>query len=82
MNLTFYMDEHVPQAITDGLRLGDVDVLTVQEDGAAGRPDSFVFDRSIEYERIIFTQDTDFLWRRTGVSEQAMNSPASSFSTR
>ncbi len=28
-----YMDEHVPKAITIGLRMRGIDVLTVQEDG-------------------------------------------------
>jgi hypothetical protein len=29
MSLAFYMDEHVPRSITAGLRLRNVDVLTV-----------------------------------------------------
>lgn len=29
MSLAFYMDEHIHSAITVGLRLRDVDVLTV-----------------------------------------------------
>jgi predicted nuclease of predicted toxin-antitoxin system len=36
--LKFYMDEHVPKAVTEGLRRRGVDVITVQELGlqAAG----------------------------------------------
>jgi hypothetical protein len=30
MSLSFYMDEHVPKAITNGLRIRGIDVLTVQ----------------------------------------------------
>lgn len=33
MALAFYMDHHVPKAITNGLRLRGVDVLTAYEDG-------------------------------------------------
>jgi hypothetical protein len=35
MALTLYMDQHVPKAITVGLRLRGVDVVTAYEDGAA-----------------------------------------------
>jgi len=33
MALRFYMDMHVPAAITQGLRRRGIDVLTSQEDG-------------------------------------------------
>ena len=33
MPLALYMDQHVPRAITTGLRLRNVDVLTAFEDG-------------------------------------------------
>lgn len=33
MALAFYMDHHVPKAITNGLRLRGIDVLTAYEDG-------------------------------------------------
>ncbi|ASC69881.1 hypothetical protein XM38_008110 [Halomicronema hongdechloris C2206] len=35
MSLSLYMDENVHGAITTGLRIREVDVLTVQEDGRA-----------------------------------------------
>lgn len=46
MSLAFYIDEHVPRAITIGLRLRGVDVLTVQEDGLKGKED---LDNSVRY---------------------------------
>lgn len=55
------MDEHVHKGITDGLRHRGVDVLTVQEDGRTGTADLLVLDRAIELQRVIFTQDQDFL---------------------
>lgn len=55
------MDEHIRRAITIGLRLRGVDVLTVQEDGRAGTPDPILLDRATELQRIMFSQDQDFL---------------------
>jgi hypothetical protein len=55
------MDEHIHKGITDGLRQRGVDVLTVQEDGRTGIPDPLVLDRATELQRVIFTQDQDFL---------------------
>jgi predicted nuclease of predicted toxin-antitoxin system len=61
MSLALYMDEHIHSAITVGLRLRDVDVLTVQEDGLAGTPDPILLDRAMELGRVMFSQDQDFL---------------------
>jgi predicted nuclease of predicted toxin-antitoxin system len=56
----FYMDEHVPSPITQGLRLRGVDVLTVQEDGRTGLPDALVLERATELGRLLFTIDADY----------------------
>jgi len=40
MTLALYMDEHVRRAITNGLKLRGIDVITVQEDGRTGTPDT------------------------------------------
>ncbi len=61
MSLALYMDEHVHRAITSGLRLRDVDVLTVQEDGLMGISDPQILNRATELQRVLFTQDNDFL---------------------
>ena len=55
------MDEHIHKGITEELRQRGVDVLTVQEDGRTGTPDPLVLDRATELQRVIFTQDQDFL---------------------
>jgi predicted nuclease of predicted toxin-antitoxin system len=55
------MDEHIPRAITIGLRLRGADVLTVQEDGLAGTPDPILLDRATQLQRVLFSQDQDFL---------------------
>jgi predicted nuclease of predicted toxin-antitoxin system len=61
MTLALYMDEHIPRSITTALRLRQIDVLTVQEDGLTGSRDSQVLDRATALGRILFTQDDDFL---------------------
>ncbi|MDJ0616143.1 MAG: DUF5615 family PIN-like protein [Calothrix sp. MO_192.B10] len=61
MSINLYMDEQVPRGITLGLRLRGVDVLTVQEDGCSGFSDSQVVERAIALQRVVFTQDDDFL---------------------
>ena len=58
---SFYMDVHVKEAITRGLRRRGVDVLTAQEDGMARLDDAALLDRAAALTRLIFTQDDDFL---------------------
>ncbi len=61
MALAFYMDQHVPKAITNGLRLRGVDVLTAYENDAGKLDDSDLLDRATELKRVLFTQDDDLL---------------------
>jgi predicted nuclease of predicted toxin-antitoxin system len=58
--IAFYMDEHVPGAITKGLRDRGVDVITVQDDGRDGHEDLRVLDRATELKRIVVTIDRDY----------------------
>ena len=55
------MNEHVPRAITSGLRLKGIDVLTVQEDGFSGKSDSELLNRAFYLKRTMFTHDDDLL---------------------
>jgi hypothetical protein len=55
------MDVHVPAAITAGLRLRGIDVLTSQEDGSDRWPDDQLLERSSKLGRVIFSQDDDML---------------------
>ena len=73
MALALYMDHHVPQAITYGLRLRDVDVLTAGEDGTRELEDADLLDRATEQKRILFTQDDDLLTE--GARRQRGNIP-------
>ena len=52
-----YMDEHIARAVTIGLRLRRLDVLTVQEDGFSGKSDSELLNRAVYLKRAIFTHD-------------------------
>ena len=61
MSLSFYMDHHVPKAITVGLRLRNVDVITAHEDGADQMEDDALLERAHELGRVLFTQDDDLL---------------------
>lgn len=59
--IPLYMDEHIPRAITNGLRLKGIDLLTVQEDGFSGKADPELLDRSAYLKRAFFTHDDDLL---------------------
>ena len=61
VNLSFYMDVHIPWAITTELRLRGVNVVTAQEDGAGQLEDSTLLDRAAALGRVLVTHDADFL---------------------
>ena len=75
MNVAIYMDEHVHLRITIGLRFRDVDVLTVQEDGRSGTPDPLLLDRATELQRVMFSQDQDFLVQAKHRQSEGINFP-------
>ena len=59
--IKFYMDEHVPTAVTTGLRLRGVDVLTAQECDLLAASDETHLAWATRKGRVLFTQDADFL---------------------
>jgi hypothetical protein len=61
MSLALYMDQHVPLAITEGLRERGVEVLTAHEDKSADWTDPDILQRATELQRVVFTLDDDFL---------------------
>ncbi len=65
MPVAFYMDHHVPHAITLGLRLRGLDVLTAFEDGTSELQDAALLDRAGELGRVLFTRDGDLLAEAT-----------------
>ena len=71
MTWPLYMDQHVPSAVTKGLRRRKIDVLTAFDDSASEWEDPAILGRANELGRIVFTQDEDFLslateWRDAG----------------
>jgi len=61
MSIGLYMDQHIPKAITDGLRLRGVDCLTALEDNADTMDDTDLLDRATALGRALVTSDKDFL---------------------
>lgn len=61
MAVAFYMDQHVPKAITLGLRRLGVDVLRTQDDGYDRADDEVILDHAGALGRVVFTRDEDFL---------------------
>ena len=59
--IKFYTDEHIPRAIIRGLRNRGCDVLTTQEAGMLGASDLEHIARAASEDRVILTQDADFL---------------------
>ena len=56
-----YMNAHIPRAITLGLRLRDVDVVTAQKDDGAALPDPELLDGATALGRALFSFDDDLL---------------------
>ena len=61
MSVHRYMDVHVRRAVTAGLRLRGIDVMTAQEDGTGELPDPELPNRATALGRVLFTQDDDLL---------------------
>jgi hypothetical protein len=61
MPVGLYMDQHVPRAVTNGLRMRNVEVLTAFEDGANTLDDAALLDRASALGRVLFSQDDDLL---------------------
>ena len=59
--IRYYMDEHVSIAIIRGLRQRGVDVLSVPDAKRLGAADHEHLSFAMSQQRVIFTQDTDFL---------------------
>ena len=55
------MDQHVPKAITIGLRVRGVDVMTAEEDDRRDASDAELMDRATALGRIFISSDVDTL---------------------
>ena len=61
MTLSYYVDVHVPAAVTEGLRRRGIDVFTSQEDGTREAEDELLLRRATMLGRVLFSQDQDLL---------------------
>lgn len=59
--IRFHLDENVNLAVARGLRRQGIDVTTTPEVGLLGASDNEQLAYIMREERVIFTQDTDFL---------------------
>lgn len=59
--MRFLLDVHVHGAITQGLRLRGVEVMTCQEAGLARAKDIEIVQYAFRENWVIFSQDSDFL---------------------
>jgi hypothetical protein len=57
----FYMDQHYPGPVTEGLRRLGIDVLTAQEAGRCSLPDPDQLAFATAEERVMVTFDADYL---------------------
>lgn len=73
MSVRLYMDVHVHRAITNGLRLRDVTVVTAQEDGRRTVADDVLLDRATELQCVLFSQDEDLLSEAKKRMERGIN---------
>ena len=65
MSVGLYMDVPVPAAITRGLVMRRVDLLTAQLDGTTQLDDPSLLDRATELGRVLFSQNADLLAEAT-----------------
>lgn len=59
--MRFHLDENVANAIADGLRRRGIDVTSTVEAGLISAPDEAHLAHAKRNDRVIVTQDTDFL---------------------
>lgn len=57
----FFMDQHFPASVSNGLRGHGVDALTAQDAGRCGMSDAEQLAFATEQGRVMATFDTDFL---------------------
>jgi predicted nuclease of predicted toxin-antitoxin system len=57
----FYLDEHIPKGVVEGLRRRGVDVLTVQKADRSGDSDEKQLAFATREGRVLVTFDDDFL---------------------
>ena len=59
--IRFFMDQHFPAPASHGLRRHGIDLLTAQEAGRCGRPDTDQLAFATAEDRVLVSFDSDFL---------------------
>lgn len=59
--IRYYFDQHYPHPVADGLRRRGIDVLTAQDAGRCGLPDTDQLAFAAAEERVMATFDPDYL---------------------
>lgn len=59
--IRFHLDEHAAHAVADGLRRLGIDVTTTTDANLLGSADAAQIAYGLAQERVIFTEDDDFL---------------------
>ena len=60
-DIRYYTDEHVAHAVARGLQRRGVDVLTAADANMLGADDEDHLALAVSQNRVVFTQDDDFL---------------------
>ena len=71
MKLRYHLDENVPNAIANGLRLRGLDVTTSKDAGLLAATDDEQIEWAKQQHRAIFTTDDDFLRLASAGTEHA-----------
>lgn len=61
MPVAFHLDEHVPAALAEAVRLRGIDVTTTSDAGLVGAEDRDHLAFAAAAGRVVITQDVDFL---------------------
>lgn len=59
--ISLLLDEHIPASTAKELRNRDIDVEAVYETSLQGSSDEEILEHALSQDRVIVTQDTDFL---------------------
>ncbi len=59
--IRFYLDQHIPFAVAEGLRRRGIDILTSQEVDRCGLPDRDQLTFAADHQRVMVTFDSDYL---------------------
>lgn len=71
MKIRFHLDENVSNTVADGLRRRGIDVSTTPEQGLISVSDEEQLSFAYSQQRVIFTQDRDFLVLHGAENEHA-----------